>query len=388
VSSLQPTRWTRNHLAQLVETPATTAPTIEPTAPPRVLPRHDVWDMWPVQEPDGSPAVIHGAELWMALSAPAAGHPEHRHDHARIRLLARSDDHWKDLGPVFAPGTSLGSREWTGSAVRRPDGTISIFYTAAGKRGETRPTFHQRIIEARPKLLADGGINQLERYAEHREALSSDGSVCLPADEVEGGPGRIRAFRDPSWFRDPADGREHLLVAASVPWHDRFMGAIAIAEATSDGGWALRQPLLVADGINHEIERPHIVVYQSQYYLFLCTSRHAFHPVGCAPTALYGFVAPTLFGPYEPLNGSGLVIQNPDAQPDQTYAWLVLPSLRVQSFINYLSSNADKPSLTRAEDARAQFGGTFAPVLDIAIDGRRTSLLPGPMQGGPEEVTQ
>lgn len=340
-----------------MEDPATTAPAIGPV--PRVLPHHDIWDTWPVQEEDGPTAVVAGAELWMALSAPAVGHPEERHDHARIRLLARTAGRWRDLGDVFADGSSPGSREWSGSAVRRPDGTVSIFYTAAGVRGEDRPTFHQRVVEARPRLTTAGGGIQLERDVEHRVVLRPDtpDTPYLPANDVEGGPGRIRAFRDPGWFRDPADGHEYLLVAASVPGRDRFMGAIALAGATGTR-WTLLPPLVVADGVNHELERPHIVVHQSRYYLFFCTSRHVFHPDDSALTGLYGFVAPALTGPYEPLNGSGLVIQNPPAQPDQAYAWLVLPNLRVESFVNYR---------TGPETPRARFGGTAAPTLDLVL---------------------
>jgi levansucrase len=318
-----------------------------------VLPHHDIWDAWPVQEEDGSTTVLDGAELWMALSAPAVGDPEERHDRARIRLLTRTGDRWADLGDVFADGTSLGSREWSGSAVHRPDGTVSVFYTAAGVRGETRPTFHQGVVEARTRL---GGPDVLDRDVEHRMVLRADGPY-LPADEVEGGPGRIRAFRDPGWFRDPADGREYLLVAASVPGQDRFMGAIALAAATPDG-WTLQPPLIVADGVNHEIERPHVIVHDSRYYLFFCTSRQAFHPAGSAPTGLYGFVAPALTGPYEPLNASGLVIQNPPGQPDQAYAWLVLPNLHVESFVNYLPGPGT---------ARIRFGGTAAPTLHLDL---------------------
>lgn len=188
--------------------------------------------------------------------------------------------------------------------------------------------------------------------------LHADGQY-LPANEATGGPGRIRAFRDPGWFRDPADGREYLLVAASVPWHDHFTGAVALAEATTTG-WALHPPLLVSEGSSHEIERPHVIVHQGRYYLFFCTSRQAFHPAGHAATGLYGFVAPELTGPYEPLNGSGLVIQNPPTQPDQAYAWLVLPDLTVESFVNYLPTAAGDP-----ETARARFGGTAAPTLHL-----------------------
>ena len=336
VSDGRPAHWTCRHLDLLAETDATTAPVIDLPALPRILRDHDLWDLWPVQEEDGSTSVIGGQELWMALSAPALGHPEERHDQARIRLLGKNGEEWTDLGNAFADGASPGSREWSGSAVRRPDGTVSVYYTAAGRRGEARPTYRQSVVETRPALITDGGRVLLRQDAEHREVLRSDGRMYLPADESDGAPGRIRAFRDPGWFRDPADGRDYLLVAASTAWEDGFTGAIALAEPRG-GVWSLLPPLLVAEGVNHELERPHVIVHDSWYYLFFSTQRHTFHPADRAPTGLYGFAAPSLTGPYEPLNGSGLVLQNPSPEPDQAYAWLVLPDLHVVSFANYRS---------------------------------------------------
>ncbi|AQZ70521.1 hypothetical protein BKM31_20080 [[Actinomadura] parvosata subsp. kistnae] len=359
----------------LAESGATTAPVFDPAAVPRVLPGHDVWDLWPVQEEDGSTSVSGGHELWMALSAPALGHPEERHDRARIRLLGRNGDTWQDLGNAFADGASPGSREWSGSAVRRPDGTVSVYYTAAGRRGEARPTYRQSVVEARPALLADGDRITLHQDAGHREILRSDGRTYLPADEADGAPGRIRAFRDPGWFRDPAGGRDHLLIAASTAWDDTFTGAIALAEPDA-GGWRLLPPLLVAEGVNHELERPHVVVHDSRYYLFFSTQRHSFHPPGSAPTGLYGFVAPALRGPYEPLNGSGLVIRNPAGAPDQAYAWLVLPGLDVVGFANYRSPQGVDLRHADAGRARANFGGTVAPALRLVLEGTATCVVP------------
>jgi levansucrase len=210
------------------------------------------------------------------------------------------------------------------------------------------------VFEARLPL---GGTSGRPGPAEHREIVRSGGKFYLPADEREGGPGRIRAFRDPAWFRD------HLLIAASVPWGDRHMGAVALAGPESGGRRPLRRPLLVADGINRELERPHIVLHGGLHYLFLCTHRRSFEPEGAAPTGLYGFVSATLEGPYEPLNGSGLVVGNPPAQPDQAYAWMVLDDLRVVGFLDY-----------RGPADRAHFGGTPAPVLRLRLDGHRTRL--------------
>ncbi|GAB3883310.1 glycoside hydrolase family 68 protein [Microbispora bryophytorum subsp. camponoti] len=373
----EPARWTREHLAALAGDAATTAPVIGLPAPPRVLPDDDIWDLWPIQEEDGSTSVVRGSELWMALSAPALGHPEERHDRARLRLLAKDGDNWTDLGHAFADGVSPGSREWSGSAVRRPDGTVSVFYTAAGRRGgpsDVRPERRRGPRPAgdrrRPNPAGPG------RRAHGDPAL---GRRDVPAGRRgRGGPGRIKAFRDPGWFRDPADGREYLLVAASVAASagadHAFMGAVALAAATP-GGWSLRPPLLVADGVNHEIERPHIVAHGSSYYLFFCTHRHSFHPPGSAPTGLYGFVAPSLTGPYTPLNGSGLVLRNPSEEPDQAYAWVVLPDLKVVGFVNYRSTGGTDPWQAEAAEARAAFGGTIAPVLELTLHGAATSLV-------------
>jgi levansucrase len=334
-----------------------------------------VWDMWPIQEEDGSTTSVGDAELWMALSAPADGHPESRHDLASIRMLARAGSGWADLGTVFDAGESLGSREWSGSAVHRGDGTVSVFYTAAGLRASARPTFHQRVVEVRRHLVSEPTHLPASTDTRHREVLRPDSQVYLPANESTGGPGRIRAFRDPFWFRDPTSGAEHLLVAASVPGGARFAGAVAYARATAEG-WVLLPPLLVTDGIAHEIERPHLVVRDSLYYLFFTATRQSFHPSGSAPTGLFGFVAPALTGPYEPLNDSGLVIQNPPEFPDQAYGWLVLPSLEVHSFVNYRTTGGADPRHAAADVARSNFGGTFAPVLGLSIAGASTRVAP------------
>jgi levansucrase len=159
-----------------------------------------------------------------------------------------------------------------------------------------------------------------------------------------------------------------------VPWRGRSMGAVAIA-ADDGGTWSLQPPLLRAQGISHEIERPHVLVQGSRYYLFFSAQRHSFHPPQAAPTGLYGFVARDLSGPWEPLNGSGLVIRNPPRAPDQAYAWLVLPDLRAVSFLNYRSPAGGDLRRAPAEDARAGFGGTLAPTLQLALDGSVTSIV-------------
>lgn len=369
------TRWTADDLGRRVDAEATTAPLVGPGRPARVLAGEDIWDPWPLQEEDGTPSIVDGAELWMALAAPAVGHPDARHDVARLRLFSVRDGRWQDLGPLFGDGETPGSREWSGSAIRRADGLVSVFYTAAGALGEPRVTYAQRVMEARMHLERDDGRVRLRSEGPHREVVRSDGRTYLLADELEGAPGMIRAFRDPGWFRDPATGRAHLLIAASVAHAGGFTGAIALAdEQCEEPAWELRPPLLGAAGVNHEIERPHVIVRDGRYYLFFSTHRHAFHAVA-APTGLYGFVADALTGQYRPLNGSGLVLQNPRSQPDQAYAWLVLPDLRVVSFLDYRSLGDMGSGELDAESARAAFSGTIAPVVRLMLDDDRTAIV-------------
>jgi levansucrase len=99
---------------------------------------------------------------------------------------------------------------------------------------------------------------------------------------------------------------------------------------------------------------------------------------GSAPTGLYGFVAPSVSGPYEPLNGSGLVIRNPSDEPDQAYAWWVLPDLRATGFVNYRSADDADMRHAAAVEARSRFGGTIAPVVQLALHGATTAVVAQP----------
>ncbi|RZM06642.1 MAG: CocE/NonD family hydrolase, partial [Sphingomonas sp.] len=82
---------------------------------------------------------------------------------------------------------------------------------------------------------------------------------------------RIKGFRDPGYFRDPADGAEYLLFVGSAGWLDAiFDGVIGAARREGDR-WVLTPPLIEAVGTNSEMERPHIVVADGRYYLFWST---------------------------------------------------------------------------------------------------------------------
>ncbi len=347
--------WTAAAVAGIAAAPCPALPPVGRIR--RIAGDLDLWDFWPVQFADGRVAPIAGGELWFALSAAAAGEPVLRHDRARLRLLHRDGDTWRDLGPALPDGVSPGSREWSGSAVvdaRRE--VVTLYFTAAGRRGEARPTYEQRLFETRGRLRPDGTI---AGWSPPVLSVASDGIDYVIADQAEGAVGTIKSFRDPGWFKDPADGAAYLLFAGSLARStSAFNGAVGIAARTADG-WRLRPPLVHADGVNNELERPHVVVHAGRYYLFWSTQASVFAPGIVAPTGLYGMVADSLSGTYRPLNGTGLVAANPDSAPFQAYSWLVLPDLSVSSFV-------DQPG-----PGRAGFGGVPAPEFRIGLDGDR-----------------
>jgi levansucrase len=136
--------------------------------------------------------------------------------------------------------------------------------------------------------------------------------------------------------------------------------------------------LVVADSLNNELERPHLLFKNDLYYLFWSTQNSVFAPDGPAgPTGLYGMVAETISGPYTPLNGSGLVIANPASEPRQAYSWQVLNDLRVTSFTDYPKAGLQ---ILSSDDARTYFGGSLAPMIKIVLDGATATLASGPEQ--------
>jgi levansucrase len=343
------------------------------------------WDIWPIQLDNGSLASIASGDLWVMLSAPNNGNPDDRHNVARMRLLHRANGQWRDCGPLLPDNFSPGSREWSGSTRFDPaTGQITLWYTAAGRPGNATPDFEQRLFHAVGTLDLDGPHPVVENWTCFGETVQNDGRLYADTALTEGMAGSIKGFRDPYWFRDPADGRGYLLFTGSksaATSMSSYDGVIGIAQANDPEGLApftLLPPLIDGDGLANELERPHVFVHEGLYYLFWSTHRHVFAPDGNqGPTGLYGMVAPSLFGPYEPLNGSGLVLTNPPSKPCQAYAWQVIPtSLQVISFVDYWGLNGRE--LDAVPDRKAaHFGGTVAPFVRIMLDGKTSSLDEG-----------
>lgn len=363
------TGWTAGDVSKINSASGCVIPVIAGADRTGLDPALIYWDMWPVQDLQGRATSIGGRELWMALSAPERGDPGLRHFEAKIRLLAREGAGWRDLGPALPDGAVPYEREWAGSAVF--DGSrVTLYFTAAGS-AERPGGYQQQLFEASAGI---GGDGLPEGWSAPRPSLTRWLPDYMLADAHEGEAGKIKAFRDPAYFRDPADGAEYLIFTASLAGaQSEYNGMVGIARRHADG-WHLLPPLVQADGVNNELERAHVVFHQGRYYVFWATQSSTFAPeLRHAPNGLYGMVADSLLGPWRPLNGTGLVLRNPASDPVQTYSWFVTGDLQVASFVDFWGLDG-QPVPSDPAAANRFFGGVPAPLLQLEIAGDRCVL--------------
>ncbi|RPJ93987.1 glycoside hydrolase family 68 protein [Rummeliibacillus sp. TYF005] len=395
-----PSRWTREQAERIRITRENSAPVISPPIP-RISEDLWVWDMWPLQEKDGSIAVLPGGwRVLFTLSAPRSVLPNNRHDVARIAYFYSRDGlNWIQGGLVFEEGTAFGSRQWAGSAMI-DNGKIHYFYTASGRRGEAQITYEQRIAYTSSGFVSDLDGVEFVNFTPHQIILEPDGVLYQTLEQSEQSESTIiYAFRDPWFFKDPATGCEYLLFEGNIAGNNseincgltgeleqqasQYTGNIGIALLRNNSytSWQLLPALLEAGCTNQQTERPHIIVSSGRYYLFTDSHRFTFAPGltnGPGPDGLYGFVANTLRGNYQPLNSGGLVVSNPIEEPNQAYSWLVLPDFSVLSFIdtyNLQGITTDELSNLPESFQIEHFGGTLAPTLQLRVSGRTTEIV-------------
>ncbi len=369
--------WTPVHVAGIARQDLPNIPIIGAADVHRLSDEIDVWDAWPLQLANGRVARFDGAVVWMALTAPVMGDPALRHQHARIRLMVEKAGRWRDCGPAMPNGFSPGACEWSGSAIYRPESNlVELHFTATARRGAPF-SFEQRLFMTSGRLGWSDDDVRILGWSDPVETVSAQADWRRCADGNEAVPGFIKAFRDPAVFRDPSDGRDYLVYAATLAGGEVLYGG-AIGLAVLDGAhmWRDLGPVIRATGLNHELERPHIVHANGLYYLFWCTQKKMFRPDGpVGPTGLYGMCAPSMLGPWTPINGTGLVAGNPSEEPDQTYAWWVTGELQVHGFVDQWGV-AGKSREAIVENPRLHFGGSIAPPFSLVIVGDRSFLAP------------
>ncbi|AHG01558.1 beta-fructofuranosidase (plasmid) [Halostagnicola larsenii XH-48] len=382
--------WTREHANSIELTDDLTAPVIDEN-PDVISDDYWIWDTWPLRYRDGSIAKIHGWQVVFSLTASKDLVPGARHNEATIRYFYSRNGHdWTEGGTAFE--NPLGHHQWAGSAMYdHEQDQIYHFYTATSPE----PEFRQRLALGKGASLETGphGVD-LVGDQEHVIMAEADGELYQTLEQSRD-QGIVYAFRDPWYFRHPETGEDMVVFEGNTPTDGEdpsdprsYNGNVGIAWATNDEltEWELLPPNLEAIEVNQQLERPHYVLQDGKWYLFVLSHEFTFAPGLWGPDALYGFVADSLYGDYEPLNESGLVIANPEAAPFQGYSWLAMPQgndVLVESFENFRGLDdtsrgeigLDEVGFLPAEEQKELFGGTLAPSLKVQLDGTETRVV-------------
>lgn len=458
-STQQPriSHWTRQQVSQIAADDAIDFPHFDPQQVKVLMPGYDVWDNWYVLDEQNQIADVQGFRVLVALAAPEDGFDETN----LYYFYSRDGVHYQAGGKVFTTPLQSGIQEWSGSTILRNDGSLQTFYTVVEEgsdysgRGQRRPqgsqdmppmgaqgsqgsdeqapdgqqgqmpgqgqmgamqvdqrlataiqdviTVGNRLSLATPRYHAilaipDGQYYQTMAQANEREKL-------FPTSNVTGSvQSNNFCFRDPHFFKDPADGRSYLLFEANTgaaicpegsvkreyignahfepdyaPTPDELKanGCIGIAELTNDGYTAVNflPPLLSSNLVTDEIERVNIMKVKNDYYLF-CIGRVSKMAMSCEAlersSFMLGFRSHTLSGPYTPLNRHGVVIRQQSFSSDMmnssdtqsVYSYLLQPDMTVLTYAQYSTD----------VDGKLQKNRSAGPTLKLNIKGSKTQV--------------
>lgn len=410
--------WTREQVLSFKETAANAFPEFDNTQIKPFMEGCDIWDSWFALDEDGNLASIEGFHMLCAL-----GIKKGDEDFARIYYFYSQDGH------SFTPGGTLFSKrrfnniqEWSGSTLLRKDGKVQTFYTTAmGHVHNGIWQTSQRLATAIQRPINKDGVLSFSEPEYHASLLKPDGVFYQTIDQADDAELRMPTlhnrdfgndqinnfcFRDPFFFKDPTTQKAYLLFEANTgpSFHaegtvrrdyigsDSFEpnyrptvddlkanGCVGIAEFTDEQYTQLNPlpPLLTSNLVTDEIERVTLICRDNSYYLFCVTHGNKMTIQGetfVNRDLLLGFQSSSMFGPYTPLNGSGIILQQKSAGPMYTgqtnnkqyvYSWNVLPDLTVLSYANNAYSVAEEKIL---------FLKTVGPRVQLALHGTQTEV--------------
>lgn len=401
-------RWTiADALKVHADDPTTTMPVIDqnfPTMDESVM----IWDTGALRNIHGQTVTFKG---WHVIWSLAVDKIDMSNDDIYDEWHSRNDRayigywysrtgngaDWQWGGRLLNPSADLRPHEWSGGLVMR-EGTgnvVDMFYTS-----EADSPINQSVPSVSTgRIFADADGVWFKGFKTTTEMFSADGIHNANSQQDE-----YFDFRDPHPFVNPADGRVYCLYESNVAgMRGQFTigseeqgvlppgfavdagaqyGAASIGIAVLDDGayksgdfstarWTQLDPLVTALGVNDQMERPHIVFRDNLTYLFTISHHSTYSGDLSGPDGVYGFVSENgLFGPYKPLNSSGLVLGNPSSAPYETYSHFVDPDGYVQAFIDTLPAPGEDPN----NPATFRIGATLSPTVKLELDGDRTFI--------------
>lgn len=309
---------------------------------------------------------------------------------------------WQWGGRLLKTTADLRPHEWSGGLVLRDTSVeadqniVDMFYTS-----EADAPVNQSVPSVSSgRIYADDNGVWFDGFETSVEMFSADGIHNANADEDQ-----YFYFRDPHVFRDRDGvikclyesnvagmrgkftiGTEQLghippgyEVGSGAQYGEASIGIAVLKDGAYEAGdfsrenWTQLDPIIVAGGVNDQLERPHVVLCDRLTYVFSISHRSTYSGNLSGPDGVYGWVSANgILGPYIPMNGSGLVLGNPDTAPFQTYSHFVYPDGYVQSFIDTVPAPGMNPNAPKVY----RIGGTLAPTVKLVLEGS-TSYITG-----------
>jgi len=392
-----------------------------------------VWDSWPLTDEDGNQYSINGQEVIFSLVADRSLGFDERHQFAKIGFFHRpagvsADERpenggWTYGGLVFDEGVTgkifddksfSHQTQWSGSARVFKGGEVKLFFTDVAfyrdAQGNDVKPYDPRLALSVGKVHATAKDVKLTGFDKVTDLLQADGVYYQTGEQ-----NAAFNFRDPFTFEDPAHPGETYMVFegnTAMPREEAFctdedlgyqpgdpfaetaeevnasgapyqIANVGLAKATNDDltAWEFLPPILSANCVTDQTERPQFIFKDGKSYLFTITHRSTFAAGIDGPEGVYGFVGDGIRSDFQPLNGgSGLALGNPtnlnyvQGQPFapgenqhpgafQAYSHYVMPGGLVQSFIDTIGTSDD---FIR--------GGTLAPTVKMDITADTTSV--------------
>ncbi|MBB2173482.1 glycoside hydrolase family 68 protein [Gluconacetobacter asukensis] len=393
---------------------------------PTINPDVWVWDTWTLIDKHADQFSYNGWEVIFCLTADKnAGYGfDDRHTHARIGFFYRRAGIRADQRPanggwiyggllipegaqeqVFAGTTYTITAEWSGSMrlLDPRDNKVSLFYTDMAfnrdASGQDITPAQAVITQSLGQIHADFNHVWFTGFTTHTPLLRPDGVLYQ-----NGAQNPYYNFRDPFTFEDPNHpGVNYMVfegntagqrgvanctaedlgyrpndphaetvqqVLDSGAYYQKAAIGLAVAEDSSLSKWKFLTPLISANCVNDQTERPQMYIKNGKYYIFTISHRTTYAAGVDGPDGVYGFVGNGIRSDFQPMNyGSGLVLGNPtdlnqaagtdyDANPQQnprafqSYSHYVMPGGLVESFIDTVENRR---------------GGTLSPTVKLGI---------------------
>lgn len=337
----------------------------------------DVWDSWAVQNPRTKLV-----ENWNGyqLAVAMMGVPGKNDSHLYLLYNKFGDNNlqnWKNAGSIFGYGLDELDQQWSGSAILNSDGSVQLFYTKVDTRDHGKN--HQKIASITLNLGHDSEKVWINSTENDQVIFEGDGYHYQTFDQwnaTNRGADNI-AMRD-AHIVEEEDGSRYLVFEASTGT-ENYQGAHQIFDLSNYGGdsnfkvksllqilkngditsratWAnaaigilklngdekkpkvekVYSPLITANMVSDEIERPSLVKLDGKYYLFAASRLNrgsnddAWYAANTAVgdnVVMIGYVSDNLLGGYKPLNNSGVVLTAsvPADWRTATYSYYAVP---------------------------------------------------------------